>query len=192
MPSRGYSSLECHSCTDETKTCPLEVTDSPTEEAGSAIDIPPETPADPVNSPGCIEEDPKLEALAARFEQTALDEAITRNTTNTSASDEEHSSEPPSTPPPIYDDPSPSDDGEGEWITPSNVGIYKSRALDLLPQDAKKTGKLANAKVQVGCMTADFAMQNVLLHMGLDLVGVEGKKITRIKNWVLRCHACFK
>ena len=43
-----------------------------------------------------------------------------------------------------------------------------------------------------GCMTADFAMQNVLLQMGLNLIGVEGKRINRVKTWVLRCHACFK
>jgi RNA-binding protein NOB1 len=28
--------------------------------------------------------------------------------------------------------------------------------------------------------------------MGLNLVGLEGKRIERIKSWVLRCHACFK
>jgi RNA-binding protein NOB1 len=121
-----------------------------------------------------------------------LDEGITSDQTTKPAHDGESSAEPPSTHPPLYDDPSSSDNDEGEWITPSNVGVHKSRALDLLPQDAKKTGKLANEKVQVGCMTADFAMQNVLLHMGLNLVGVEGKKITSVKSWVLRCHACFK
>jgi RNA-binding protein NOB1 len=41
-------------------------------------------------------------------------------------------------------------------------------------------------------MTTDFAMQNVLMHMGLSLVGVDGKKIDKVKTWVLRCHACFK
>jgi RNA-binding protein NOB1 len=44
----------------------------------------------------------------------------------------------------------------------------------------------------VGCMTADFAKQNVLLQMGLDLVSVDGKRIEKLKTWVLRCHACFK
>lgn len=192
MSSRGYSSLEYHSCTDGTQISSLEATDLPTEGATSAIEVSPETRANPDNSPGRLEVNAELEALNSQFGRTALDEGITRNSTNTPASDGEHSSEPPSTPPPIYDDPSPSDDGEGEWITPSNVGIHKSRALDLLPQDAKGTGKLANEKVLVGCMTADFAMQNVLLHMGLNLVGVEGKRITRIKSWILRCHACFK
>ena len=122
----------------------------------------------------------------------ALDEGVTHDDNSTPVSGAEPCLEPLSIPPPIYDDPSSSDDGEGEWITSSNVGVYKSRALNLLPQDAKKTGKLAKEKVHVGCMTADFAMQNVLLHMGLNLVGVEGKRITSVKSWVLRCHACFK
>ncbi len=95
---------------------------------------------------------------------------------------------------PIFDDPSDSDDGEGEWITPANVALHKSRALNLLPDEDKKSGKGRKQEetVAVGCMTADFAMQNVILQMGLSLVGVEGKRIQRVKNWVLRCHACFK
>lgn len=92
---------------------------------------------------------------------------------------------------PVYDDPSDEDDGEGEWITPSNVGLHKSRALNLLPSEGGKKGKKPE-HIPVGCMTADFAMQNVLLQMGLGLVSVEGKRIERVKSWVLRCHACFK
>lgn len=95
---------------------------------------------------------------------------------------------------PLYDDPSDEDDSDGEWITPSNVALYKSRALDLLPAaDAARKGKGKPEEVMaVGCMTADFAMQNVILQMGLSLVGVEGKKIQKLKTWVLLCHACFK
>jgi RNA-binding protein NOB1 len=93
---------------------------------------------------------------------------------------------------PIYDDPSDSDDGEGEWITPSNVSLHKSRALDLLPEADSKGKRKADQVIDAGCMTADFAMQNVLLQMGLNLVGVEGKRIEKVKSWVLRCHACFK
>ncbi|KAF8238926.1 hypothetical protein L208DRAFT_1239580 [Tricholoma matsutake] len=95
---------------------------------------------------------------------------------------------------PIFDDPSDSDDGEGEWITPSNVGLHKSRALDLLPGSgiAKGKRKSDDEVLDTGCMTADFAMQNVLLQMRLSLVGVEGKRIEKVKSWVMRCHACFK
>lgn len=95
-------------------------------------------------------------------------------------------------PEPIYDDPSDEEDGEGEWITPSNVALHKSRALNLLPSEDGKKGKSKQEHIPVGCMTADFAMQNVLLQMGLGLVSVEGKRIERVKSWVLRCHACFK
>ncbi|KAG5648866.1 hypothetical protein DXG03_000215 [Asterophora parasitica] len=92
---------------------------------------------------------------------------------------------------PLYEDPSDEDDGEGEWITPSNVSLHKSRALDLLPDTGAK-GRRKEEAIDTGCMTADFAMQNVLLQMGLNLVGTEGKRIQKLKSWVLRCHACFK
>lgn len=105
---------------------------------------------------------------------------------------------------PLFEDPfDDDDDGGGEWITPANVELYKSRALELLPAEEVPTrtrrgkGHLDSSAdksdtLVVGCMTADFAMQNVLLQMSLNLVGVEGKRINRVKTWVLRCHACFK
>ncbi|KAF7290987.1 20S-pre-rRNA D-site endonuclease NOB1 [Mycena chlorophos] len=110
------------------------------------------------------------------------------------ADDNEAADSPPSSPSPIFDDPSDEeDDGEGEWITPSNVGLHKSRAQNLLPAAATGSkGKQKEESFDVGCMTADFAMQNVLLQMGLNLVGVEGQRIQKLKSWVLRCHACFK
>lgn len=97
----------------------------------------------------------------------------------------------------LYDDPSTDeDDGSGEWITPDNVALHKSRALGLVPSsdgDPKKRCRVVDEEtVLAGCMTADFAMQNVLLQMGLALVGTEGKQIQKVKTWVLRCHACFK
>ena len=156
--------------------------------------------------------------LAAQFEETSLEEPTGENSTENnqtteqgtlepldmkstpigdeeltnSHSDEENSSH-RNSPSPIYDDPSDSDDGEGEWITPSNVAIHKSRALDLLPGNelgGRHTKR--DQPIGSGCMTADFAMQNVLLQMGLNLVGLEGKRIEKVKTWVLRCHACFK
>ncbi|MCO5596139.1 hypothetical protein L7F22_050199 [Adiantum nelumboides] len=48
------------------------------------------------------------------------------------------------------------------------------------------------ARMTVACMTGDYAVQNVLLQMGLSLVGLEGTRIRQVKSWVLRCHACFK
>ncbi|KAI3756442.1 hypothetical protein L1987_56262 [Smallanthus sonchifolius] len=44
----------------------------------------------------------------------------------------------------------------------------------------------------VACVTGDFAMQNVILQMGLRLVAPGGMQIRELHRWVLKCHACFK
>ncbi|KAI3453698.1 hypothetical protein Pfo_010361 [Paulownia fortunei] len=43
----------------------------------------------------------------------------------------------------------------------------------------------------VACVTSDFAMQNVLLQMGLRLLAPGGMQIHELHRWVLKCHACF-
>lgn len=94
-------------------------------------------------------------------------------------------------------------DGDGEWITPTNVTLHKSRDLGLFPSlpshhpDAILSTKPDKKKkertvLKVACLTGDFAMQNVALQMGLNVFGVGGQKIKEVKTWVLRCHACFK
>ena len=98
---------------------------------------------------------------------------------------------PPSEPPSLYEDPV-EDDSEGEWITPENVSLHKARALGLTPSETGSVKGENKEIISVGCITADFAMQNALLQMGLSLVGMEGKRIQKVKTWVLRCHACFK
>ena len=44
----------------------------------------------------------------------------------------------------------------------------------------------------VSIVTADFAMQNLILQLGLQLVSPDGRRIKRISRWALRCSACFK
>ncbi|KAI4326974.1 hypothetical protein L6164_019483 [Bauhinia variegata] len=43
----------------------------------------------------------------------------------------------------------------------------------------------------VACVTGDFAMQNVLLQMGLRLLAPGGAQIHRLHRWILKCHACY-
>jgi len=79
------------------------------------------------------------------------------------------------------------DDGWSTVVTKKQGGNGEGR------QDMKKaqsSGK--QVKVTVACMTGDYAVQNVLLQMGLSLVGIQGQQIKQVKSWVLRCHACFK
>ncbi|XP_074142196.1 RNA-binding protein NOB1 [Sminthopsis crassicaudata] len=73
------------------------------------------------------------------------------------------------------------DDDRG-WITPSNI-----------KQVQQELGQYDNPdNVQVGCVTTDFAMQNVLLQMGLHVLAVNGMLIREARSYILRCHGCFK
>ncbi|KAM9390882.1 RNA-binding protein NOB1 isoform 1-T1 [Salvelinus alpinus] len=73
------------------------------------------------------------------------------------------------------------EDGGG-WITPSNI-----------KQVQMETGIWASpADIKVACLTTDFAMQNVLIQIGLHVLSVNGMLIKQARNYILRCHACFK
>ncbi|XP_044214871.1 RNA-binding protein NOB1 isoform X1 [Thunnus albacares] len=74
------------------------------------------------------------------------------------------------------------DDDGGGWITPSNIKQVKMDTADWT----------APADVRVGCLTTDFAMQNVLIQIGLHVLSVNGMVIKQARNYILRCHACFK
>jgi RNA-binding protein NOB1 len=96
----------------------------------------------------------------------------------------------PANPNPIYES-TPLDDEDsdgGEWINSSNVAKHRSKDLGLVPTGSGSS----QSPLAAACMTGDYAVQNVLLSMGLGLIGEEGKRINKVKSWVLRCHACFK
>lgn len=78
-------------------------------------------------------------------------------------------------------------DSEG-WITPSNVKKHQEK-----DSRAPHHAKASEARVlQVATMTGDFAMQNVLLQMNLNLLSPKDcKRITQLKQTILRCHGCF-
>ncbi|KAI2608223.1 D-site 20S pre-rRNA nuclease [Hypoxylon fragiforme] len=77
------------------------------------------------------------------------------------------------------------DDDEG-WITPSN--LKKHQAKDRLSGPEQPLQKF----LQVALLTSDYAMQNVTLRINLNLLSPSLARITRVKNWVLRCHGCFQ
>ncbi|XP_014263452.3 RNA-binding protein NOB1 isoform X2 [Maylandia zebra] len=74
------------------------------------------------------------------------------------------------------------DDDGGGWITPGNIKEVKMDSADWT----------APADIKVGCLTTDFAMQNVLIQIGLHVLSVNGMLIKQARNYILRCHACFK
>ncbi|GAM36131.1 hypothetical protein TCE0_018f04981 [Talaromyces pinophilus] len=78
-------------------------------------------------------------------------------------------------------------DGGGEWITPSN--IKKKQARD---EEAGLSGTPEPKVMQVATMTTDFACQNVLLQMNLNLLSTTTlQRIRHLRTFVKRCHACF-
>ncbi|XP_065065189.1 RNA-binding protein NOB1-like [Rhopilema esculentum] len=84
------------------------------------------------------------------------------------------------------DDESDDDGGDDEgWITPGNISkVKKEMGFDDVDQSP------VNAKS--GCLTTDFAMQNVLMQMGLHVISVDGMLIRQARSYILKCHGCGK
>ncbi|XP_045120933.1 RNA-binding protein NOB1-like isoform X3 [Portunus trituberculatus] len=81
------------------------------------------------------------------------------------------------------------DDDGGGWITCENIKKHKGkRNIFGTVEEEEEEDK----DVQVACITGDFAMQNVLKHIGLSVMGVDGHLIKQLKTYILRCHACFR
>lgn len=74
------------------------------------------------------------------------------------------------------------DDYDESWITPSNV------------KEAKKKMEaefVSDKPVKVACMTTDFAMQNVLKQIGLNVAALDGRVIKQVRTFIFRCCVCF-
>uniref|UniRef100_A0A182J1F0 RNA-binding protein NOB1 n=1 Tax=Anopheles atroparvus TaxID=41427 RepID=A0A182J1F0_ANOAO len=81
------------------------------------------------------------------------------------------------------DDDDDDDDDEDSWITPSNIAqVKRDYGMDCL-EEAPST---------VACMTTDFAIQNVLKQIGLQIAALDGRVIRQSRTYILRCYACFK
>jgi RNA-binding protein NOB1 len=74
------------------------------------------------------------------------------------------------------------DDDEG-WITPGNINnVKKNFGGEVLEEQ----------EVEVACITTDFAMQNVLKQMGLNVTALDGRVIKHMRTFILRCYTCYK
>jgi RNA-binding protein NOB1 len=77
-------------------------------------------------------------------------------------------------------------DSEG-WITPSNIKRHQAK-----DESSSASTKSESKILQVATMTGDFAMQNVLLQINLNLLSpATCKRIAHLKQTILRCHGCF-
>ncbi|XP_078038529.1 RNA-binding protein NOB1 [Augochlora pura] len=75
------------------------------------------------------------------------------------------------------------DDNDSGWITPKNISIVKKEINSDLLEEKSAT---------VACLTIDFAMQNVLKQIGLNVVALDGRLIKQVKTFIFRCYACYK
>ncbi|KAK2989085.1 hypothetical protein RJ640_018874, partial [Escallonia rubra] len=93
--------------------------------------------------------------------------------------------------------------GEGDAVEGVDKGLehldvtsQTSESLDASYIDDKSSEQSwmlrSLSESTVACITSDFAMQNVLLQMGLRLLAPGGMQIRELHRWILKCHACYK
>ncbi|KAK6889920.1 20S-pre-rRNA D-site endonuclease NOB1 [Candida tropicalis] len=81
------------------------------------------------------------------------------------------------------------EDDDGEWITPDNLQEEILKDKNEQVQDSAISGPV----IKVALATGDFACQNVAMQLGIKLLNaMSGKQITRVRNYMYRCHACFR
>lgn len=77
-------------------------------------------------------------------------------------------------------------DSEG-WITPSNLKTHQAKDAGV-----SVVAPTQSSTLQVGTLTTDFAMQNVILQINLNLLSPSMHRVKHLKTFILRCHACFQ
>ncbi|KAI8248474.1 20S-pre-rRNA D-site endonuclease nob1 [Colletotrichum sp. SAR 10_98] len=164
-PTQEVPSVEGETVEDETSTGVKENVDSIETEA-TASDETTQAPTANADATDITQEMEKLEVQEDKpnEEQAAVEESIAEA---------------------VVAKEDASDDEDG-WITPSNVKKHKEK-------DSKRLQPTEPAvDVKVGILTSDYAMQNVALRIGLNLLSPAMSRITQLKTWVLRCHGCFQ
>jgi RNA-binding protein NOB1 len=128
-----------------------------------------------------VEEKPEEDA------QTVGDvEDLTQALQDTALGKEDMSSDPSERPAEEEQAESSDPDSEG-WITPSNIKRHQAK-----DESSTVSTKSESKTLQVATMTGDFAMQNVLLQINLNLLSpATCKRIAHLKQTILRCHGCF-
>ncbi|CAI2731535.1 unnamed protein product [Schistosoma spindalis] len=86
-----------------------------------------------------------------------------------------------------------SEPDDDDWITEDNFDEKSMTNFGLGGKIADILEPINEVETNVvACLTTDFAMQNVLLHAGLDIVSINGLRIRQPRTHLLWCCACFK
>jgi RNA-binding protein NOB1 len=81
-----------------------------------------------------------------------------------------------------------SDSCDDEWITPDNLNSYLHSTETSKTQPEEELDDSRNVTVEV--VTSDFAMQNVLMQIGIPTISLDGVEIRHIKTFKLLCEGC--
>ena len=164
---------------------PCEITlqeSSKADQAGSTTATSKSDGAGPDEKVECEFENPVTSAVTSQVE--SLSQALDTTHLSEPALDKEDVSVTPTGP--LTEPASDESDSDG-WITPSNIKRHQSREL------ASSTKPSSDQIVlQVATITTDFAMQNVLMQMNLNLLSPSLQRVRHLKTFTLRCHACFE
>ncbi len=77
------------------------------------------------------------------------------------------------------------DENDEEWITIENIDKKLHSNTLLKPEEEND-----KTKYMISIISSDFALQNIALKMGILINSIDGIRITRIKNYILKCYAC--
>ena len=84
------------------------------------------------------------------------------------------------------------DDDDGDDDDENNnadaLSQYTETTQILTEEQRQHEQKRQNSLVSI--VTADYAMQNVILQLGLKLYTPDGMRVKEVRRWVMRCHAC--
>lgn len=154
---------------------PSQKTDEETGEVNNVDKIVPQTDTNVSNEDnGNDDEEMDAEEIAEQIKnmdikEENVDELIVKVTEEEEESESEEESD--------------SDSDGGDWITPGNLA-EKKKEMEL--------GEFEEKSVEVACTTSDFAMQNVLKQIGLNVTSVDGRIIKHLRTFIFRCTTCFK
>ncbi|KAL5462582.1 hypothetical protein PMIN06_001527 [Paraphaeosphaeria minitans] len=87
--------------------------------------------------------------------------------------------------PPTTDNDDDDESDDSEWITPETLSKHQQQDTSDTPLAASEP------QLAVATMTTDYAMQNVLLQINLQLLSPSMQRINNARSTILRCHACF-
>lgn len=81
-------------------------------------------------------------------------------------------------------------DDDGEWIDQDNL---MQEMIKDSGEKIESQSQLSKTKIKVALSSQDFAVQNVSLQIGLNLMNtLSGLQIKRVRNYMLRCYGCFR